>query len=184
MEPYLYRGTEASEASSNKIARYHIQICVYDTEAYLAKIENLEYETHGNWIFSIFLRVDSLKKKCLSLEYLWWFFEICPGAINPEEFLLSNVHIVHCTSAFTSIPSQLLFFQMIAGSPPSCPIFLFLAASFHQQPASLQCLRRRTCPFFSSGKNLQKWANNSLATRSDSESDSSGFACLWEFQIS
>ena len=95
MEPYLYRGTEASEASSNKIARYHIQICVYDTEAYLAKIENLEYETHGNWIFSIFLRVDSLKKKCLSLEYLWWFFEICPGAINPEEFLLSNVRIVH-----------------------------------------------------------------------------------------
>ena len=94
MEPYLYRGTEASEASSNKIARYHIQICVYDTEAYLAKIENLEYETHGNWIFSIFLRVDSLKKKCLSLEYLWWFFEICPGAINPEEFLLSNVRIV------------------------------------------------------------------------------------------
>ena len=100
MEPYLYRGTEASEASSNKIARYHIQICVYDTEAYLAKIENLEYETHGNWIFSIFLRVDSLKKKCLSLEYLWWFFEICPGAINPEEFLLSNVRIVQWGSIF------------------------------------------------------------------------------------
>ena len=96
MEPYLYRGTEASEASSNKIARYHIQICVYDTEAYLAKIENLEYETHGNWIFSIFLRVDSLKKKCLSFKYFWWFFKIYPGAINPEEFLLSNVRIVHC----------------------------------------------------------------------------------------
>ena len=54
MEPYakknriVYRGIEAFEASSNKIARYHIQICVYDTEAYLAKIENLEYETHGN----------------------------------------------------------------------------------------------------------------------------------------
>ena len=54
VEPYakknrhLYRGTEAFEASSNKIARYHIQICVYDTEAYLAKIENLEFETHGN----------------------------------------------------------------------------------------------------------------------------------------
>ena len=35
MEPYtkknrkLYRGTEAFEASSNKIARYHIQIYVY-----------------------------------------------------------------------------------------------------------------------------------------------------------
>ena len=42
MEPYakknrkVYRGTEAFEASSNKIARYHIQICVYDTEAYSA----------------------------------------------------------------------------------------------------------------------------------------------------
>ena len=97
MEPYLYRGTEASEASSNKIARYHIQICVYDTEAYLAKIENLEYETHGNWIFSIFLRVDSLKKKCLSFKYFYGFFKISPGANIPEEFLVYNLRTVHCT---------------------------------------------------------------------------------------
>ena len=47
MEPYtkknrnVYRGIEAFEASSNKIARYHIQICVHDTEAYLA--ENLQF---------------------------------------------------------------------------------------------------------------------------------------------
>ena len=31
----IERGIEAFEASSNKIARYHIQICVCDTEAYL-----------------------------------------------------------------------------------------------------------------------------------------------------
>ena len=48
VEPYAKKNriyTEASEVSSNKIARYHIQ-SVYDTEAYLDKIENLEFETH------------------------------------------------------------------------------------------------------------------------------------------
>ena len=50
------------------------------------KIENLEYETHGNWIFSIFLRVDSLKKKCLSLEYLWWFLRYIPVLSTRRNF--------------------------------------------------------------------------------------------------
>ena len=98
MTSIVYRGIEAFEASSNKIARYHIQICVYDTEAYLAKIENLEFETHGNWIFSIFLRVVSLRKKCLSIIF-GWFLKISPGANNPEEFLLSLVRIVQWENA-------------------------------------------------------------------------------------
>ena len=32
----VYRGTEAFEASSDKIASYRVKICLYDTEAYLA----------------------------------------------------------------------------------------------------------------------------------------------------
>ena len=60
-------------------------------------IQNLEFETYGNWTFSIFLRVVSLRKKCLSITYFWWFLKISAGANNPKEFLLSNVRIVHCS---------------------------------------------------------------------------------------
>ena len=72
-----------------KIARY-TTLCTF-----WRKIENLEFETHENWIFSIFLRDVSLKKKCLSFKYFYGFFKISPGANIPEEFLVYNLRTVH-----------------------------------------------------------------------------------------
>ena len=50
-----------------------------------------------------------------------------------------------CSDALIT-PYVMLFFQMIAGSPASCLVFLFLAVAFHQHTGCLRCLRRRANP--------------------------------------
>ena len=92
IQSYLYASVSNTEPL--KIARY-TTLCTF-----WRKIENLEFETHENWIFSIFLRDVSLKKKCLSFKYFYGFFKISPGANIPEEFLVYNLRTVQCLVSF------------------------------------------------------------------------------------
>ena len=50
------------------------------------RIENLEYETHGNFIFSIFLRVDSLKKKFFPSNIFGDFVRYIPAEAPPQKY--------------------------------------------------------------------------------------------------
>ena len=91
IQSYLY--ASVSNTDPLRIAQY-TTLCTF-----LRKNWNLEFEIHGNWFFSFFLRVVSLEKKCLSPKYFWGFFKISPGANNPEEFLFNKQHIVQWTAA-------------------------------------------------------------------------------------
>ena len=86
IQSYLY--ASVSNTDPLRIAQY-TTLCTF-----LRKNWNLEFEIHGNWFFSFFLRVVSLEKKCLFPTYFWGFFKISPGANNPEEFLFNKQHIV------------------------------------------------------------------------------------------
>ena len=86
IQSYLY--ASVWNTAPLRIAQY-TTLCTF-----LRKNWNLEFEIHGNWFFSFFLRVVSLEKKCLFPTYFWGFFKISPGANNPEEFLFNKQHIV------------------------------------------------------------------------------------------
>ena len=94
IQSYLY--ASVSNTDPLRIAQY-TTLCTF-----LRKNWNLEFEIHGNWFFSFFLRVVSLEKKCLFPKYFCGFFKISPGANNPEEFLFNKQHIVQCRDKYAN----------------------------------------------------------------------------------
>ena len=98
IQSYLY--ASVSNTDPLRIAQY-TTLCTF-----LRKNWNLEFEIHGNWFFSFFLRVVSLEKKCLFPKYFCGFFKISPGANNPEEFLFNKQHIVHWSPLYQAVDSS------------------------------------------------------------------------------